>query len=97
MLWERWSDPLSGEQPGEKLPKRGGILNPEAGFGGFDSDLDGQQAQPAEFKHALVGEIIAGTKGDFVVIVLLEHPGDGGSLYYFQPPSPPPSSFRDAP
>ena len=51
---------------------------PEAGFGWFDSNLDGQQAQPAEFKHALVGKVIAGTQGDFVMIVLLEHPGDGG-------------------
>jgi hypothetical protein len=76
--WLRRFDPLSREQAVEKLSESGGVGYPEAGFGGFDSDLDSQQAQPFEFKHALVGEVIAGTQGDFVVIVLLEHPGDGG-------------------
>ena len=33
-----------------------------------------------EFKHALVCEVITGAEGDFVLTVLLEHPGNGGSF-----------------
>ena len=58
--------------------------------------LNSQQARFAEFKHALVGKVIAGTEGYFVTIVLLEHAGQRRPLYYFPQQSLPPSSCRDA-
>ncbi|MEY2606134.1 MAG: hypothetical protein QOH31_3950, partial [Verrucomicrobiota bacterium] len=74
---------LPSERAVEKLSESGGIGYPEAGLGGSDAYLDGQQARPTEFKHALVGEVIAGTEGYFVIIVLLEHPRNGGPFIVF--------------
>ena len=76
--------PLPSEHAVEKLSESGGVGYPEAGLGGSDAYLDGQQARFAEFKHALVGEVIAGTEGYFVIIVLLEHAGNGGSFIIFR-------------
>src|ERR1700757_745359 len=75
---------LPSERAVEKLAESGGIGYPEAGLGGSDAYLDGQQARSTEFKHALVGKVIAGTEGYFVIIVLLEHPGNGGPFVIFR-------------
>ena len=59
---------------------------------GSDAYLDGQQVRSIEFKHALVGEVIAGTEGYVVIIVLLEHPGNDGLFIIFRCARPAPSA-----
>jgi hypothetical protein len=73
-----------GEHAVEKLSESGGVGYPEAGLGRSDAYLDGQQARSIKFKHALVGEVIAGAKGYFVIIALLQYPGNGGPFIIFR-------------
>ena len=46
-----------------------------------NSYLNGQQARSIEFKHVLVGEVVASAQCYFVVILLVEYAGGGPLLF----------------